>query len=355
VPSYFNWNYTMPALGPNGELVSPPSVIEADPSKGTDVHFADGSWRHFDPVQDANGNYLSPKIFISDKFPGGSAAAMPGTEEYDHYESVMTRSGHQAIIKIAAMIGGAAAAGAFFGGTAPAAEGVETATHVATATDTAYGIAQTAEALQPIIVTAQPIIAGADLLSTGLITGAGAAGAAGAAASVADVMVVTAPAVAGGAAVTAGAAAAGATLLSFPALAGSESAVNALTDDLVNSINTPEMQEAITAGNVPPPPTSVLSSSFTKWGVSTGISALEKQLGRALTPSEEAKVSAQMAAEIQRLQAQLAAQGAPNASLPNPALDQATVASMLDSVSTNKNVQLALLAGAAILLLTSFS
>ncbi len=295
----------------------------ADPTKGTDVLMPDGTYRHFGPGE-------NPKIFISDSFPGGWAAAVPGTEEYAHYQSVMQRSSNQAVIKIAALVGGAAVAGAFFGG-APAA-GTETASSVASETVTSYGYgaaeaATGAEALTPIVVTAAPIVAAPEV--------------AAAAASMGLPSIATL--------------ASGTTLLSIPALAGSEASVNALTDTLVNSINTPEMQAAITAGAVPPPPASILSSSFTKWGVSTGISQLEKQLGRALTPQEQAGVEQQMTAEIQRLQAQLAAQGAPNAQLPNGALDQSTVASMLDTISSNKNIQLALLAGAGILMLVSLN
>jgi hypothetical protein len=303
----------------------------ADPNLGTDVRMPDGSYRHFPAQFDAAGNPVSPKIFITDSLPGGFAAAMPGTEEYEHYSSVMDRDRNQAIIKMAAIAATAAVAGGFFGAAGSA----------------AAPIAEGADLLQPITVTAQMIGTGAGAVST-------AAAGAAAASTVADVMVVTAPALASGAALTAGAVA-GTTMLAFPALAGSEASVNALTDDLVNSINTPEMQEAITAGAVPPPPTSLLGSSFTKWGVSTGISQLEKQLGRALSPQEQATVEQQMAAEIQRLQAQMAAQGAANAQLPNGALDQNTVAGMLDSISTNKNIQLALLAGAGILMLVSLN
>ncbi len=328
-PAGFSWQGTMPMLGPNGELVGAPTGAEADPSKGTDVRLPDGTWQHFDPQYDSAGNPVSPKTFMFDD--GHVIVAMPGTEAYAHAERQMSTATNQAIIKIAALVGGAAAAGAFFGGASTTGE--LTATHVATASDVAYGsvaaesAAVGAEALTPIVVTATPIVASAEV--------------AAAAASMGLPSIATL--------------ATGTTMLSIPALAGSEAAVNALTDTLVSSINTPEMQAAITAGAIPAPPTSLLSSSFTKWGVSTGISQLEKQLGRALTPQEQATAEQQMAAEIQRLQAQLAAQGAPNAQLPNGALDQATVAGMLDSISTNKNVQLALLAGAAILMLASFN
>lgn len=95
-----------------------------------------------------------------------------------------------------------------------------------------------------------------------------------------------------------------ASLLTMPAF--DAAAVAPLADKLVSAVNTPEMQAAIAAGDVPPVPTGIGSSAFNQWATSTGIKYLEQQLGRALTPQEQQSVEQQMAAEIQRLQNQLA-------------------------------------------------
>lgn len=95
-----------------------------------------------------------------------------------------------------------------------------------------------------------------------------------------------------------------ASLLSMPVFDAGAAAT--LADQLAASVNTPEMQAAIASGAVPPAPTGLGSSAFTKWATSTGVKYLEQQLGRALTPQEQASVEDQMAAEIRRLQAQLA-------------------------------------------------
>ncbi len=101
-----------PGFGGNG--------LPADSSLGTDVRMPDGTYQHFDPQYDANGNPVSPKIFISDSLPGGYAAAMPGTPEYDHYSSVMQRDNAQGVAKVGALVGGGALAGALLGGGAAA-------------------------------------------------------------------------------------------------------------------------------------------------------------------------------------------------------------------------------------------
>jgi hypothetical protein len=256
----------------------PTTGAGSNPALGTDVKMPDGSIQHFAAVQDANGNYVSPKIFISDSIPGGFAAAMPGTPEYDHYSSVMARDNTQGVIKVAALVGGAAAAGAFFG-SAAASDVADTATAAPTAATAASTAAETGAELTPIELPAT-----ATLLPTTVAP------------------TILSPT---------------ATLLSMPAF--DAGAVAPLADQLVNAVNTPEMQAAIAAGDVPPPPGSLLSGNMTQWATSTGIKYLEQQLGRTLTASEQKTVEAQMAAEIQKLQAQLAANGqgaySPNGSL----------------------------------------
>jgi hypothetical protein len=100
------------------------------------------------------------------------------------------------------------------------------------------------------------------------------------------------------------------------------------------------MQAAIAKGAVPPPPASVTSSAFTKWATSTGIKYLEQQLGRALTPQEQATAEQQMAAEIQRLQARLAGQYSPNSNLPDW-MQQL----MTDSASRDQMIKYAVIGG----------
>lgn len=104
----------------------------------------------------------------------------------------------------------------------------------------------------------------------------------------------------------------GSVMLSFPELgAASLGTVNALADSVVSSVNTPAMQAAIASGAVPPPPTSLIGETFKKWAIGTGLHAVEQQLGRALTPDEQIAVERDLAAEISKRQAALAAQGAP--------------------------------------------
>lgn len=224
----------------------------ANPALGTDVRMPDGTVRHFDAVQDAAGNYLSPKIFISDSFPGGYAAAMPGTEEYAHYSNVMTRDNNQGIIQVAALVGGAAVAGAF----------LNTAAAAATSTQAAAQAGELTEITLPASAVYLPTSVAPTILSES------------------------------------------ASLLTMPVF--DAGAIAPLADQLVNAVKTPAVQDAIAKGAIPPIPDGVGSSAFTKWATSTGIKYLEQQLGRALTPSEQANVEAQMAAEIRRLQGGLA-------------------------------------------------
>lgn len=95
-----------------------------------------------------------------------------------------------------------------------------------------------------------------------------------------------------------------ASLLTMPVFDAGAAAT--LADQLVNAVNTPEMQAAIAEGAVPPIPDGLGSNAFTQWATSTGVKYLEQQLGRALTPQEQMSVEDEMAAEIRKLQAQLA-------------------------------------------------
>jgi len=112
MPSYYNWNYTMPSLGPNGELTGGPDPYadQADPSKGTDIRWSDDSWQHLDPHLDRNGNYDNPTVFMSDSLPGGHAAAFPDTDEYGHIGRVFRTDRNRSIGKMLAIIGGGALA-----------------------------------------------------------------------------------------------------------------------------------------------------------------------------------------------------------------------------------------------------
>lgn len=156
------------------------------------------------------------------------------------------------------------------------------------ATSTAFlapeAVAGTAADLTPITVTAAPIVAAPEVAAAAEAMGLP---------SIATL-------------------ANGGVMLSFPELgAASIGSVNALADNLVSSVNTPEMQAAISAGTVPPPPTSLIGETFKKWAIGTGLHAVEQQLGRALTPDEQIAVERDLAAEISKRQAALAAQGAP--------------------------------------------
>jgi hypothetical protein len=192
-------------------------------------------------------------------------------------------------IALAAAVGGAAAAGAFYGGGA-AADVAQTAT---TAAEAGGEIA-------PITLPASAVYLPTSIAPTVLSPTA--------------------------------------TLLTMPTF--DIGAAATLADSLVSSVNTPEMQAAIAAGDVPPPPSSITSSAFTKWATSTGVKYLEQQLGRALTPQEQQSVEQQMAAEIQRLQAQLAGQYSPNSNLPDW-MQQL----MTDSASRDQLIKYAVIGG----------
>lgn len=204
MPSYYNWNYTMPSLGPNGELIGGPDPYadQADPSKGTDIRWSDDSWQHLDPHLDRNGNYDNPTIFMSNSLPGGHAAAFPDTDEYGHIGRVFRTDRNRAIGKMLALVGGGAlAAGA--GGAGGVGGGL----------DSGYGISS-------------------DFLNTGTagLEGAGAAVPLGA-----DVMTVTAPALGGlSAAEGVGLAGAGAGALSsgFAGSTGGGEGLSALPGDV---------------------------------------------------------------------------------------------------------------------------
>lgn len=100
----------------------PPNLEGANAALGTSVRMPDGTYRTF-PAG------TTPKIFIGDEFPGGWAAAVPGTEEYDHYSSVQQRSNTQGYLKVGALVGGAALAGGLLGGAGAA--GASTAPYIA--------------------------------------------------------------------------------------------------------------------------------------------------------------------------------------------------------------------------------
>ena len=174
-PSYFNWNYTMPSLGPNGELTGSPVPIpdNYDPSKGVDIRNPDGTFTHMDAHKDRNGNYINPTVFMSDSLPGGVAYAYPDTDEYAHIGRVFRTDRNRAIGKMLALVGGGALAGGLgaAGGNAGA---------VGDLGSEGYGISQ--GFLSPATEAA--------MQGSGALAGAAPLGA--------DVMTVTAPALAGG-------------------------------------------------------------------------------------------------------------------------------------------------------------
>ncbi len=204
MPSYYNWNYSMPSLGPNGELVSGPDPYadQADPSKGTDIRWSDDSWQHFDPHQDREGNYISPTVFMSDSLEGGHAAAFPDTDEYGHIGRVFRTDRNRAIGKMLALIGGGAlAANMLPAAGAGANAGEQFGTGFASASDAAFGsvapeVAAGAGELAPITVGASVLPGGTaggflgglgttEMAAFPALAGAGAAGGGGALASIA--------------------------------------------------------------------------------------------------------------------------------------------------------------------------
>ncbi len=112
-------NWQPPGFGGDGTV--------ANPALGTAVRMPDGSWQQFGPQYDNNGNPVSPKIFESDSLPGGYAAALPGSDAYNHYSNVMQRDNNQGVLKVGALVGGGAALGGLLNGAgaaaAPAASG----------------------------------------------------------------------------------------------------------------------------------------------------------------------------------------------------------------------------------------
>lgn len=186
-PSYLNWNYTMPSLGPNGELTGGPDPYadQADMSKGVDIRNPDGTFTHMDAHKDRNGNYINPTTFMSDSLPGGVAYAYPDTDEYSHLGRVFRTDRNRSIGKMLAIIGGGALAAGAGGAGAGAGQGA----------------LSTGEGISPGFLSAE--------------TAAGLEGAGAAIPLGADVMTVTAPALGGiTAAQAAGIAGAGAGALS---------------------------------------------------------------------------------------------------------------------------------------------
>lgn len=181
VPSYFNWNYTMPSLDANGQLTgSPTPQGENDPSKGVDIRAPDGTWQHMDPHVDRYGNLVNnPTIFMSDSLDGGFAAAYPDTDEYGHIGRVFRTDRNRAIGKMLAIVGGGALAANAMGPLQGAgAAGEHYATGFASASDAAFGSVAPAAAEAG---TLAPISVGASYLPGGTLgfAGAGAAGAGG--------------------------------------------------------------------------------------------------------------------------------------------------------------------------------
>lgn len=210
LPSYLNWNYTMPSLGPNGELTGGPDPYadQADPSKGVDIRNPDGTFTHMDAHKDRNGNYINPTTFMSDSLPGGVAYAYPDTDEYSHIGRVFRTDRNRSIGKMLALVGGGALAGNLMAG--GAGSGITNA--VGGGLDEGMGISS--GFLSPATEAA--------------MTGAGGLG--GALPAAADIMTVTAPAAAGlGAAGTAGAIGAGATALS--GVGGASGGMDVVPDD----------------------------------------------------------------------------------------------------------------------------
>lgn len=76
----FNWGLMAQA---------PTPISEADPTKGTYAKNADGSFQYFEPGQ-------NPKAYLGDSIPGGSAWAVPGTDEANHLERLMKTGTNQA-------------------------------------------------------------------------------------------------------------------------------------------------------------------------------------------------------------------------------------------------------------------
>jgi hypothetical protein len=157
MPSYFNWNYTMPSLGPNGELTGGPDPYadQADPSKGTDIRWSNDTWQHLDPHLDRNGNYDNPTIFMSDSLPDGHAAAFKDTDEYGHIGRVFRTDRNRAIGKILAMVGGGALAANMLPGAAGGVGDIGSEGYGITS-----GFADSAGMLEPIEVGASQLAGG---------------------------------------------------------------------------------------------------------------------------------------------------------------------------------------------------
>lgn len=164
LPSYLNWNYTMPSLGPNGELVGGPDPYadQVDPSRGTDIRNQDGTFTHIDAHKDRNGNYINPTTFMSDSLPGGVAYAFPDTDEYAHIGRVFRTDRNRAIGKMLAIVGGGALASSVGAG---AGAGVGDIAEGYGITPGFVGGAEAAGELAPIAVNASylPAIAGSSI------------------------------------------------------------------------------------------------------------------------------------------------------------------------------------------------
>lgn len=181
----------------------------------------------------------------------------------------------QAIVKLAALMVTAGVASAMTGAAAATTAG-------------------TVDELAPIVVTAEQIIPTAEVAAAGAAMGL--------------------PTVAEIAASVAG----GAPMLSIPALANiAPEVLQSVTADIAQTMANPAVQTAIDAGALPSIPTTVTGGAFRDWAVSAGVSQVEKQLGRLLTPQEQQGVEQQLAAEVARLQQQLA-QNSPGSGLVVP-------------------------------------
>lgn len=180
VPSYFNWNYSMPSLGPNGELTGGPDPYadKADMSKGTDIRNQDGSFTHLDAHKDRNGNYINPTTFMSDSLDGGVAYAFPDTDEYAHIGRVFRTDRNRAIGKMLLLVGGGAlaagAGGAAAGGSTGAELGGEVAGGIGGGGGAGGAFASIPSGIETMTVTA-PALGG----SLGSTIGSSLAGAAG--------------------------------------------------------------------------------------------------------------------------------------------------------------------------------
>ncbi len=169
VPSYFNWNYTMPSIGPNGQLTGRPDPYadQWDPSKGTDIRWSDDTWQHLDPHKDRYGNYDNPTIFMSDSLPGGHAAAFKDTDEYGHIGRVFRTDRNRAIGKILALVGGGALAANMGAGAAGGVGDVGSEGYGISQDFLAGGLpgAETAGTLTPITTSASylPAVAGTSI------------------------------------------------------------------------------------------------------------------------------------------------------------------------------------------------